>query len=184
MVPRGGCPGILLSLPLEVIALNVTSKSLFIFRMRKACEIARMKGAVFNEPVVFAQAALESAWGTSRLAREACNLFGIKATPSWKGPVITLPTREYVAGRWIVVPANWRKYPSWNECIVDYSRILHVCPWYRDALENINDPDAFLKGLLPTVREPGWATDPIYEFKVKQIAKEIEKLGGPKWEKS
>ena len=35
--------------------------------------------------VTAAQAILESDWGRSQLARECCNLFGIKADSGWKG---------------------------------------------------------------------------------------------------
>lgn len=161
--------------------MNITSKSLFVFRMRKACDIARQKGAIFNEAVVFAQAALESAWGRSALASEARNILGIKVGSSWRGPAITLPTGEYVDGKWTVTTERFRKYPSWNECIVDYSKILQRCVWYHDALKNIDDAEKFLEGLLPRKGEPGWATDPRYDDKIRRIAQEIERLGGPAW---
>ena len=32
-----------------------------------------------------AQAALESGWGTSSLAKDGKNLFGVKADPAWRG---------------------------------------------------------------------------------------------------
>ncbi|MCS7242545.1 glycoside hydrolase family 73 protein, partial [Candidatus Caldatribacterium sp.] len=157
------------------------TKRLYISRMQKACEIARRKGATFNEAVVTAMGALESAWGTSRLAQEANNLFGIKAGTSWTGEVIELPTREFHKGQWIEVVDRFRKYPSWNVCIVDFADIIRTRPWFRDALKYLNDPDLFLFALLPTPGKWGWSTDPQYFHKVKAVAREIERLGGPKW---
>jgi flagellum-specific peptidoglycan hydrolase FlgJ len=155
----------------------------FIERMRKACVTARQKGARFNEAVVVAQAALESNWGNSGLCVRACNLFGIKAGSSWKGSVLELPTKEWSKTRgWYDTVARWRMYPSWNECIVDYSRLLSRLSWYRDALDVLHDPDKFLAAILPNDNEPGWATDPEYARKIGNVAREIERLGGPKWE--
>ncbi len=156
-------------------------KRLFLSRMKKACEIARQKGAVFNEAVVTAQGALESNWGKSYLAQKANNLFGIKAGKDWKGETIELPTKEYVNGKWIEVIARWRKYPSWNLCIVDYANLIKTRKWFQDALKYLDDPEKFLRSILPAPGKPGWATDPEYFSKVKQIALQIEALGGPKW---
>lgn len=154
----------------------------FVDRMMEACRIARMKGAVVNETVCVAQAALESNWGRSGLAVRACNLFGIKAGGSWKGPVLELPTKEWSKERgWYTTVARWRAYPSWNECIVDYSKVLAGLWWYRDAMAAVDDPDAFLEGLLPKDGEPGWATDPNYAMKVRAVGRKVEELGGPKW---
>ena len=71
---------------------------------------------VTNVPASFtvAQAALESGWGRSRLAREGKNLFGVKADVSWHGEVLTLNTREFLHGTWVMVPARWRKYADWQ----------------------------------------------------------------------
>lgn len=45
--------------------------------------------------ITIAQGALESAWGLSGLAVNANNLFGIKASADWKGPVYNVITSEY-----------------------------------------------------------------------------------------
>lgn len=157
----------------------------FIERMGKACNTARQKGALFNDAVVTAQAALESSWGNSGLCIKACNLFGIKAGPSWQGATLELPTREWSKQRgWYSTVARWRKYPSWNECIVDYSRIIHSLSWYRGCTTALDDADAYLQALLPAPGKPGWATDPNYARKVRDVAREIKRLGGPKWEGS
>lgn len=158
-----------------------TQKRLFLSRIKRAHEIARQKGAVLNEAVVTAMAALESAWGTSYLAKAANNILGIKAGTSWKGEVIALKTQEYLNGKPITISAYFRKYPSWNLCLVDFSDIISKRWFYRDALKYLNEPDLFLQALLPAKNKPGYATDPNYFAKVKEVAKEIERLGGPPW---
>lgn len=60
----------------------------YLYRMKEACQVARMKKAKFNEAVVTAQGALESSWGTSELAKKANNLFGIKRTLGWESYLI------------------------------------------------------------------------------------------------
>lgn len=164
------------------MAVKQIDKELYLFRIQKACEIARLKGAEFNEAVVVAQGALESAWGTSGLAKNANNLFGIKAGSSWKGDTVTYTTWEEGKNGWYQTVARWRKYLSWNLCIVDYSSIIHSLPWFKDALEYLDNADLFLKNILPEPNEPGWATDSKYFQKIKNIAEQIEALGGPKWQ--
>jgi len=163
---------------------NAVAKKLYLFRMEKACEIARRKGAIFNEAVATAMGALESNWGTSQLSQKANNLFGIKAGSSWTGETIELPTWEWYPSKgWVRTTAKWRKYLSWNLCLVDYANLIANRPWFRDALQHLNDPEKFLESLLPTPTEWGWATDPKYKDKVIDIALEIQRLGGPAWEK-
>ena len=46
--------------------------------------------------VTIAQAILESGWGTSTLAQQYNNLFGIKALRDWTGETVNLDTKEYI----------------------------------------------------------------------------------------
>ncbi len=162
----------------------------FADRMEKAIEIAKAKGALVNAAAIAAQAALESAWGESGLTQTANNLFGIKSGPSWPGEVLELPTWEYsrTAG-WYRTVARWRKYPSWNECIVDYARIIASLSWFRDALphadppEGDGDAEAWIHALLPRPGEPGWATDPNYMAKVQEVGKQLAAASGREWPK-
>lgn len=133
--------------------------------------------------VVAAQAALESAWGQSELAREANNLFGVKAGKSWDGPTYTLPTREFDPERgWHTVVVAFRAYGDWIECIRDYGDIIATRSWFRDAKEAAirGDVEGFVNGLLARPgREPGWATDPAYKDKILDIARRYGLLDGP-----
>jgi flagellar protein FlgJ len=160
----------------------------FVERMEKAIAIAKEKGARVNGLAIIAQAALESDWGTSELARTAHNLFGIKIGKDWKGPVLELPTWEFSEERgWYRVVARWRKYPSWNECIVDYSNIIASRRWFQDALpyadppDGNGEPESWLRPLLPDVDEHGWATDPDYLAKVRRVGQELAAVSDRQW---
>jgi flagellum-specific peptidoglycan hydrolase FlgJ len=154
----------------------------FITQMNQAISEALAKGALFNKTVALAQAALECNWGNSDLAQKANNLFSIKAGNSWQGETIRLPGIDwYYKYGWSKSVVEWRKYSSWTDCIIDYAKIISEFSWYKDALDSLNDPDMFLKSILPNGSEPGWATDPDYYNKILNVATEIESYGGPKW---
>ena len=67
----------------------------FITLIGPAAQASRLQTGIPASFVV-AQAALESGWGESGLAKRAKNLFGIKADRSWSGQRITLNTREFL----------------------------------------------------------------------------------------
>lgn len=155
--------------------------------LTKAFRAATRARDTYRLPIVpaiaAAQAALESAWGASELAREANNLFGIKAGKTWEGPVYRLPTREFDPEKgWYTVYADFRAYEDWTACFRDYGDIIATRPWFKDAAEAAvrGDPEGFLNGLLARPgREPGWATDPAYKDKVLDIARRFGLLEGP-----
>ena len=68
-----------------------------------------------------AQAALESAWGAHC---PGFNLFGIKADPSWHGPVTSQVTHEVVNGQTIEITAKFRAYPNWLASLEDHAQFL------------------------------------------------------------
>jgi len=111
-----------------------------------------------------AQGALESAWGESGLAKAAMNLFGVKADKSWSGATVTIPTREFVkaTGQWITVPALWRKYSSWSECLTDHAKFFIVNKRYAPAFQHTDNAEQFALA----VAAAGYATDPQYAAKV------------------
>ncbi len=85
---------------------------------------ARTSMAATKIPASFtvAEGALESGWGASKLASSGFSLFGVKADASWTGSVLTMQTREYLKGQWVMVPARWRKYPDWLASIEDHAQ--------------------------------------------------------------
>lgn len=143
----------------------------FLDRATRAAEEARKSGAPISVPIAVAQAALESAWGASQLAREANNLKGVKAGSSWNGDVLVLPTREYrtADASWYTTEARWRKYPSWKAAFLDYGNLIRRV--YPHAAAVADDPRAFLEQLVAR-HYPRYATDPDYVEKVWRIVEE------------
>lgn len=135
----------------------------FIARIKPGADAAQAQEGI---PASFtiSQAALESGWGTSALSRAALNLFGVKADKSWTGTTMSMPTREYLHGEWVTVPAAWRVYQSWDECLLDHARFFHTNPRYSRAL-TIKDGRGFARAIAAA----GYATDPAYADKLIQI---------------
>lgn len=108
-----------------------------------------------------AEAALESAWGAHC---PGFNLFGIKADPSWTGPVTTQTTHEVVAGKTIEIRAKFRAYADWLGSINDHAQFLLANPRYHPAF-------AYTTGALfaQAVAAAGYATDPLYAQKIVSI---------------
>mgnify|MGYP000134334488 CR=1 FL=1 len=127
---------------------------------------AKASAKLSSVPASFtvAQAALESAWGESLLARQGKNLFGVKADSSWQGDVLTINTREFLHGTWVMVPARWRKYKDWQTCIDDHAAFLHQNRRYAACFQ-CTSGDAFARA----VAKAGYATDPDYADKVVSI---------------
>jgi flagellum-specific peptidoglycan hydrolase FlgJ len=138
-----------------------------------AAEAAKAASALSGLPagITVAQAALESAWGQSRLSREACNYFGIKA--HGKHAVIEMTTTEVRNGVQEKVVAKFARYESMADCFADRDRLISSGAVYCSAHANASDPEHF-------VRELGkhWATDPNYAEKVLVIyrANALEQL--------
>lgn len=138
---------------------------------------ARAAGAKISVPIAVGQAALESNYNKSRLAREHNNLFGIKG--EYNGQFVEYNTREQRSdGEWVTVTAKFRSYPSWRACFEDYGSIISRLPWYQDAEDAAHNPRDFLRGILAlhnedgSLIEPGWATDRNYFDKVWSIVSE------------
>lgn len=132
----------------------------FIMRLSNPAMESQRKSGV-PASIAIAQAALESAWGESGLAKAGNNLFGIKADSRWRGETLTLNTREYIKGQWLVVPAKWRKYSSWQASIDDHAAFLKGNPRYQPCFL-CQTTEAFARALL----KAGYATDPSYADKL------------------
>ncbi|MGB3068306.1 MAG: glycoside hydrolase family 73 protein [Ottowia sp.] len=132
----------------------------FIMRLTTGAVVSA-KATGVPASISIAQAALESAWGESGLAKTGNNLFGIKADSRWRGEILTLQTKEFIRGQWVVVPAKWRKYASWQESIDDHAAFLKQNPRYQPCFQCLK-AEAFAQALA----KAGYATDPGYADKV------------------
>jgi flagellum-specific peptidoglycan hydrolase FlgJ len=125
--------------------------------------IADMKKFGILASLTIAQAILESGWGTSKLAEDYKNLFGIKANTTWKGKTASLYTMEWNGTKYIRVMATWRVYPTWYESIADHTKLLTTSRYKK--LVGITD----YKKACKLIKECGYATSPTYTQKLISI---------------
>ena len=113
--------------------------------------------------VIVAQAILESARGTSELARKANNLFGIKG--NYNGQSYTVKTKEYLNGKWTTVNAAFKKYPSYRESIIDHGNFFTSTPWRTQNYQRVLNANDY-KTQAKALQACGYATDPAYANKL------------------
>lgn len=101
----------------------------------------------FPKNVVLAQAALESARGSSRYAVERNNFLGINAVDSNPNLAYTFENPE--------------------QCVVEYMRIIRKN--FPEAWANRDNPEALLKHLKINKQGMMYATDPMYVNKVMSM---------------
>lgn len=111
-----------------------------------------------------AQAALESAWGSSKLAKRGFNLFGVKADRAWKGSTLNMDTAEYINGQRVMLPATWRAYSDWLDCLTDRSAFFRRNPRYAKCFAETTG-----EGWCRAAQAAGYATDPQYANKLISI---------------
>ncbi len=110
--------------------------------------------------ITLAQGILESKSGTSWLAREARNHFGIKCAGDWTGPHV-LKTDDHKN-------ECFRKYRKAEESFRDHSKFLAEKRRYAFLFRlPLTDYEAWAKGL----KKAGYATDPSYPSKLIYIIK-------------
>lgn len=114
--------------------------------------------------ITIAQAALESSWGETLIARMANNIFGVKADAFWLGQTVDVPLIERVDGKWKTVPAVWRKYESVDGGLFDHAEAIMTNPVYDKCFES-RTCDDFAWGL----QRGGYSNDPQYADKLIRI---------------
>lgn len=121
---------------------------------------------------IVAQAALETGWGQHVIhdqhGQSSNNLFNIKS--SGEQSSVSVNTVEYRQGEAQIERASFRSYGSVQESFNDYARLLKTSPRYQDALAEGRDSNAFVEKL----QAAGYATDPNYADKIKQILQRRE----------
>ncbi|WP_053071443.1 glycoside hydrolase family 73 protein [Clostridium novyi] len=95
----------------------------FIQKIKDVAIETQKKYGIFAS-VTISQAILESGWGTSTLAQQYNNLFGIKALRDWTGETVNLDTKEYTNDGIITVKQPFRIYKSWRESILDHANFF------------------------------------------------------------
>ncbi|GEM48821.1 glycoside hydrolase family 73 protein [Deinococcus cellulosilyticus] len=113
---------------------------------------------------MIAQAALETGYGSSYLARTHNNYFGIKCNGTWAKCVSRFDT-EYVNGQKTGWTSQFRSYTSAAGSFYDYATFLKVNPRYAAAFQSRKDGKEFAS----RVARAGYATDPGYAKKLHTI---------------
>ncbi|KAA9302242.1 MULTISPECIES: glycoside hydrolase family 73 protein [Aerococcus] len=140
--------------------------------------MANAKNSGVLPSLVVAQAAIESDFGRSQLARDYNNLFGRKAYGGERS--VDLPTQEYTESGYQTVEAPFKVYPSWRAAVVDHGRLMQEgTDWNPDlylAVRQAEDP----KTAAYALQAAGYATDPHYAEKLIEI---IQTYGLDKYDK-
>lgn len=108
--------------------------------------------------ITLAQMWLESGGGSSYLAREGKNFFGIKANGNWKGEVLYAnDDKQHEA---------FRKYDNVQDSIRDHSMFL-LGSRYQKQCGHLDVTD--YKGWAQGIKAAGYATDPQYASKLISV---------------
>lgn len=119
-----------------------------------------------------AQACFEPAFGTSELAINANNLFGLKNNDQWQGRCYSKGTKECYDGvKLEYVRADFRAYDSWEESIVDQGDFLiNRCttPKYHPELKHYAElvGNRDYKDCARILQEKNYGTAPDYDQRV------------------
>lgn len=103
--------------------------------------------------ITLAQMGFESTFGTSRLARESSNFFGVKQGGSWKGPVsYHVDDHGY--------PEAFRVYFGVNASVEDHSKVLLLDRYQKYcASKSSQDYRGWINGIV----KGGYASSPTYK---------------------
>lgn len=144
-----------------------TKEEKFISVMVEKCQI-RCLNAHLLPSLCIAQACLESAYGTSELAVQANNLFGIKRGSGWGGKVYNKTTKEWDGSKYITITAGFRAYDTMVACVEDYIKKLTTMSRYENLVgcTDINKACEY-------IRTDGWATSPTYTSSLLAVVKQF-----------
>ncbi len=126
--------------------------------------IAVEEGMKYRIPpsIKLAQGMLESGNGTSILAKNANNHFGIKCHSSWKGETYYLKDDDLRNGK--LVKSCFRKYLTVQESFREHSKFLYKNKRYS-SLFQYTSYEKWSEGL----QDAGYATDVTYSRTLKKI---------------
>ncbi|GHP14688.1 N-acetylmuramoyl-L-alanine amidase [Lentilactobacillus fungorum] len=146
------------------------------FIKKLAPEAQRLQGQYNVLPsVTLAQAILESDWGTSKLASEYHNLFGVKAQGTGaSSDSVYLDTQEFVNGRYVTVKAHFQVYQDWNDSLADHARLLaYGTKWNPNQYQDVTAATNYMQA-ADALQKDGYATDPTYTQKLVSIIKKYQ----------
>lgn len=120
--------------------------------------------------IILAQAIVESESGTSELAQNSNNHFGIKCTNEWQKETIYKYDDDR-DGRGELVLSCFRAYESVHESYIDHSEFLMHRKYYQHLFKYARtDYKRWATGLA----QAGYATDPLYSQRLIETIEEFE----------
>lgn len=154
------------SLPSHEEMKNFSSPEDFVEKMMPYA-LKAVEGLGMNPLVLVAQAALETGWGKHVPTNN--NYYGIKAGSGWAGPTQELASDEFENGAMVKRNSKFRAYSSVLESMKDYISLITGNDRYQKAANKSFDPDTYFE----EIQKAGYATDPNYAAKLKNIARQI-----------
>ena len=146
----------------------------FLAQLSLPAKLASQQSGVPHH-LILAQAALESGWGQRQIRREngepSFNIFGVKASGSWKGPTTEITTTEYESGEAKKVKAKFRVYSSYLEALSDYVGLISRNPRYA-AVTGAATAEQGAQAL----QNAGYATDPNYARKLTSMIQQLKSM--------
>lgn len=116
---------------------------------------------------VIAQAVLESGSGTSELAQNANNFFGLKykagRCPTSNGVYIKNGSEQNPDGSYISSVVQWCKFNNIEDCVIGYFDFINISRYSN--LKGVTDPKKYLEN----IRADGYATSLKYVENVYRI---------------
>lgn len=151
----------------EIIEKQQHSKQLFIKAIAPEAQAMQNQYHI-KASITMAQATLESNWGTSKLASQYHNLFGIKGTGE-NSRLMT--TKEYTKGKWIVIKDRFKVYPSWSASIKDHTQLmLNGTQYKKENYQRVIDAKNYREA-AQALQDANYATDPDYASKLINVIK-------------
>ena len=132
------------------------TKQEFIEKIAKAVqEYAPQFGICIYSPII-AQAILESGWGTSELAQNANNFFGLKyregRVPSAIGTYVKVGSEQNADGSYTSSTMTWCKFASLEDSVKGYMEFINIDRYAN--LKGVTNPLQYLQ----YIKNDGYAT--------------------------
>lgn len=144
----------------------------FVQKMGQHAEAASQDSGI-PAHLMLGQAALETGWGKRQITGTdgtvSNNLFGIKATSSWKGKTVEALTTEYINGMPQKRIEKFRAYDSYADSFRDFANMMRNNPRYDNVMSNTGST----AGYAQAMQDAGYATDPQYASKLQRVIHSI-----------
>lgn len=150
--------------------MEYSNKQEFIQVVAKYAEKHRTRYGVEVVSPVVAQAVLESSYGTSELALNANNFFGIKRKkgrcPSSCGEYIKVGSEQNADGTYVSSSMKWFKFQDIEQCVIGYFDFINIERY--SALKGVTEP----KKYLDEIKKAGYATSNKYVDNLMRVIQE------------